>query len=204
MLYYPLTIHDTFHFENLWTFWKIGIWLLYNVVLVSAVQWSESAIQFSSVQSLSCIWLFATPGTAARQASLPIINSWSLLKLMSVESVMPSNLSSSVIPFSSYVQSFPASGYFPMNQFFSSGSQNIGVSASALVLPMNIQDWFPLGLIGLISLQSYGVSRVFLRDLRRLERLEKILERILRISHKYMYVPSPLHLPSAPATPSAL
>ena len=55
---------------------------------------------------------------------------------------------SSVVPFSSHLQSFPASGSFPMSQFFASGSQSIGVSASASVLPMNIQDWFPLGLIG--------------------------------------------------------
>ena len=70
-------------------------------------------------------------------------------------------VSSSVIPFSSRLQSFPASGSFPMSQFFTSGSQSIGVSASASVLPMNIQDWFPLGLTGWISLQSKGLSRVF-------------------------------------------
>ena len=70
-------------------------------------------------------------------------------------------ISSSVIPFSSGLQSFPASGSFPMNQFFTSGDQWIGVSASASVLPMNIQGWFPLGLTGLISLLSKGLSRVF-------------------------------------------
>ena len=69
--------------------------------------------------------------------------------------------SSSVIPFSSCLQSFPASGSFQMSQFFPSGGQSIGVSASASVLPMNIQDWFPLGLTALISLQSKGLSRVF-------------------------------------------
>ena len=72
-------------------------------------------------------------------------------------------ISSSVIPFSSHLQSFPASGSFPMSWFFASGGQRIGVSSSASVLPMNIQDWFPLGLIGLISLQSKGLSRVFSR-----------------------------------------
>ena len=66
-----------------------------------------------------------------------------------------------VIPFSSHIQSFPVSGSFPMSQFFISGGQRIGVSASASVLPMNIQDWFPLGLTGWISLQSKGLSRVF-------------------------------------------
>ena len=70
-------------------------------------------------------------------------------------------ISSSVIPFSSHLQSFPASGSFQMSQFFTSGSQSIGVSASASVLPMNIQDWFPLGWTGWISLLSKGLSRVF-------------------------------------------
>ena len=70
-------------------------------------------------------------------------------------------ISSSVIPFSSHPQSFPASGSFPMCRFFTSGGQTIGVSASASVLPVNVQDWFPLGLTGLISLQSKGLSRVF-------------------------------------------
>ena len=68
-------------------------------------------------------------------------------------------ISSSIIPFSSCLQSFPATGSFPLSQF-SSGGQNIGVSASASVLPMNIQDWFPLGWTGWISLQSKGLSRV--------------------------------------------
>ena len=69
-------------------------------------------------------------------------------------------ISSPVVPFSSCLQSFPASGSFPMSQFFSPGGQSIGVSASASVLPMNTQDWFPLGWTGWISLQSKGLSRV--------------------------------------------
>ena len=69
-------------------------------------------------------------------------------------------ISSSVIPFSSHLQSFPTSGSFQMSQFFASGCQSIGVLASASVLPMNIQDWFLLGLTGWISLQSKGLSRV--------------------------------------------
>ena len=69
-------------------------------------------------------------------------------------------ISSSVIPFSSWLQSFPASGSFQMNQFFASDGQSIGVSASTSVLPMNIQDWFPLGWTCWISLQSKGLSRV--------------------------------------------
>ena len=70
-------------------------------------------------------------------------------------------ISSSVVPFSSCLQSFPGSGSFQMSQFFTSGGQSIGVSASASVLPMNIQDWFRLGWTGWISLQSKGLSRVF-------------------------------------------
>ena len=120
----------------------------------------KTSVQFSSVHSLSRVQLFATPWTAASQASLSVTNFWSLLKLMSIESKMPA-ISSSVIPFSSCPQSLPASGSFPVSQFFASGGQNIGVSASASVLPMNIQDWFPLGLTGWIFLQSKGLSRVF-------------------------------------------
>ena len=119
-----------------------------------------TSVQFSSVQSLSRVRVFATPWTAAHQASLSITNFRSLLKPMSTESVMPSK-ASSVIPFSSHLQSFPASGSFPMSQLFASGGQSIGVSASTSVLPMNTQDWSPLGWTGWISLQSKGLSRVF-------------------------------------------
>ena len=70
-------------------------------------------------------------------------------------------ISSSAVLFSSCLHSFPASGSLPMSQFFTSGGQSIGISASASVLPMSIQDWFPLRLTGLISLQSKGLSRVF-------------------------------------------
>ena len=101
-------------------------------------------LSLSSVQLLSRVRLFVTPWTAARQASLSITNSRSLLKLMSIESVMPSNISSSVVPFSC-PQSFPASGSFQMSQLFASGGQSIRVSASTSVLSMNTQDWSPLG-----------------------------------------------------------
>ena len=67
-------------------------------------------------------------------------------------------ISSSVVPFSSSLQSFPASGSFPLSQFFTSGGQSIGVSASTSVLPMNIQDWFPLGWTGWISLQYWDIQ----------------------------------------------
>ena len=117
---------------------------------------------FSSVQSLSHVWLLVTPWTAAHQASLFITNSQRLLKLVSIELVMPFNhliLCHSPLP--QPLQSFPVSGCFLVSQFFTWCGQSTGVSASASVLPMNIQDWFPLGWTGWISLQSKGLSRVF-------------------------------------------
>ena len=110
----------------------------------------------SSVQSLSRVWLFVTPWT--QQVSLSFTISQSLLKLMSIELVMPSNHLILCCPLLFCLQSFPALGSFLVSQFFASGGQSIGASASVLL--MNIQDWFPLGLTGLI-LQSKGLSRVF-------------------------------------------
>ena len=116
---------------------------------------------FSSVQSLSRVQLFGTPWITAHQASLSITNSWSPPKPISTESVMPSNhLILCLVPFSC-CPSFPESGSFPMSQFFASGGQRIGISASASVLPMNTQDWSSLGWTGWISLQPKGLSRVF-------------------------------------------
>ena len=100
------------------------------------------------------------PRTAACQAPLSFMISKSLLKLMPIELVMHPTISSSVASFSC-LQSFPASRSFQMSQFFTSGSQSIGVSASTSVLPMNTQDWSPLGWTGWISLQFRGLSRVF-------------------------------------------
>jgi len=114
-----------------------------------------------SVQSLSRVQLFAIPWTAARQASLSITNSQSLLKSCLSSRWRHPAISSSVVPFSSCLQSFPVSGSFLMSQFFTPGGQSMGASALASVLPMNIQDWFPLRLTGLISLQSKGLSRLF-------------------------------------------
>ena len=116
---------------------------------------------FSSVQSLSHVWLFVTPWITACQAFLSITNSRSPPKPMSIELVMLSNHLILCRPFSSCPQSFPASGSFQMSQLFAWGGQSIGVSASASVLPMNTQDWYPLGWTGWISLQSKGLSRVF-------------------------------------------
>ena len=108
---------------------------------------SPEAFKLVVVQLLSHVQLFATLWTVACQASLSFSISQSLLKLMSIELVMPSNhlvlcLSLFLLP-----SIFPASGSFPMSQLFASGGQSIGVSTSASVLPVTIQDWFPLGFI---------------------------------------------------------
>ena len=116
--------------------------------------------QSPGVQSLSRVWLFVTPWTAARQASLYITNSWSLPKPSPLSQWCHLTISSSIIPFSC-PQSFPTSGSFQMGQLFASGGQNTRVSASTRVLPKNTQDWSPLGWTDWISFQSTGLSRVF-------------------------------------------
>ena len=113
------------------------------------------------VKSLSHVWLFTTPWLTACQASLSIINSQSSLKLMSIESVMPSSHLILCRPLLLLPPIPPASGSFPMSQLFTWGSQSTGVSASASFLPKNTQDWSPLKWTGWISLQSKGLSRVF-------------------------------------------
>ena len=127
------------------------IWATWEALKSSSVQFSHSVMS-------NCLWSHGlwhtrppcplpTPGVYSNSCPL---SQW-----------CHPTISSSVIPFSSCLQSFPASGSFPVSQFFTSGGQRIGVSASASVLPMNIQGWFPLELTGLISLQSKGLSRVF-------------------------------------------
>ena len=117
-----------------------------------------SSVKFNSVVQL-CPTL-CDPWTTAQQASLSITNCWSIPKPMSIESVMPSYHLILCRPFSSCPQSFPASGSFQMSQLLVSGGQSIGVSASASVLPMNM-DWSPLGWTHWVSLKSKGLSRVF-------------------------------------------
>ena len=106
------------------------------------------------VQSLSHVWLFVIPLTAACQASLSFTISQSLLKLMSLNRWCHPTISSTVIPFSACLWSFPSPGSFPMSWLSASGDPSIEASVSASVLPMNFQGWFLLGLTGLISLQS--------------------------------------------------
>ena len=118
-------------------------------------------MKFVVVQSLSCVRLFANPWTVAYQASLSFTISWSLLKFLSIEWVMLSNHLILCHSLSYCLQSFPEWGSFPMSCLFPLSGQSIGTSASTLVLPMNIQGWFPLGLTDLISLLSKGLSRVF-------------------------------------------
>ena len=129
---------------------------------IQFTKWSPSfrSVQFSSVtQSCPTLWdpmNRSTPGLPIRHQLLEATQThvhW-------VGDHHPT-ISSSVIPFSSYLQSFPASGSFQMSQHFTSGGQSIGVSASTSILPMNIQDWSPLGWTGWISLQSKRLSRVF-------------------------------------------
>ena len=122
-----------------------------ELINISSVQFSRSvmsnSLQPHGLQHARLSCPLPTPGAYSNSCLLPW---WCHPTILS-----------SVIPFSSCPQSFPASGSFPVSQFFTSGSRSFGVSASALVLPMNIQDWFPLGWTGLISLQSKGPSRVF-------------------------------------------
>ena len=115
----------------------------------------------SSVQLLSRVWLFTTAWTAAHRPPCPLPTPGVYPNSCPLNQWCHPTISSSVIPFSSPLQSLPASGSFQISQCFTSGGQSIGVSASASVLPMNIQDWFPLGCTGWISLQSKGLSRVF-------------------------------------------
>ena len=133
--------------------WDLIMWVKVHTVM--------SPLSFSSVQLLSHVRLFVTPWTAVSQASLSITNSRSSPKPMSIESVKPSNHLILCCPLLLLPSIFPASGSFPMSQLFASGGQSIGVSASASFLPMNTQDWSPLGWTGWISLQSSQLSRVF-------------------------------------------
>ena len=120
---------------------------------------------FSSVQLLSHVQLFVSPWMAARKASLSITNSWSLHIFMFIELVMPSNHLILCYLLLLLPSIFPNIRVFQMSQLFASCGRSIGVSASALVLPVNIQDWFPLGWTGYISLQSKGHSRFFPKPL---------------------------------------
>ena len=154
MIYSSLFIQ--FSRQEYWLNWtdessKHMIWLPYASNFNCSVQFS----------SLSHVQLFAIPWTAAHQASLSITTSRSLLKLMSIELVTPSNHLILCYPLLLLPTVFPSIRVFSNESAFASADQSIEVSASTSVLPMNIQDWFPLGLAGWISLLVKGHSRVF-------------------------------------------
>ena len=138
------------------------VWSIYSTDIYSDIDRHVLlAILFSSVQSLSHVRLFATPWTADIRPPCPSSTPGVYSNSCPLSQWCDPAISFSVVPFSSSLQSFLESGSFQMSKFFTSGGQNIGVSASASVLPMNIQDWSPLGWTGWISLLSKGLSRVF-------------------------------------------
>ena len=153
--------------------WKINlaIWVHYTNNLLCMFKMTVI------VQSLGTVWLFKTPWTVAHQVPLSSTVSQSLLKFMSIESVMLSTISSTAGPFIFHLQSFPESEFIPMSQLFTSGGQSIGALASASMLPL-ISGWFPLGLTDLISIQSKRVSRVFSRSY-----FERIISSVLSLSY---------------------
>ena len=113
------------------------------------------------VQLLSCVRLFVTHGLQHTRPPCPPPTPRAWTDSYPLSQWCHTLISSSVVSFSSCLQSFPASGSFPISRLFTAGSQSIDVSASASVLPMNIQGWFPLGWTSLMSLQSRGLSKVF-------------------------------------------
>ena len=144
--------------NHVWRQWWKGNKTMYREYSYSSVIQSCLTLCMSDSHALvnhTRVW------TTAHQASLSIANSQSLPKLISIESVMPSNHFILCCPLLFLHLSFSGSGSFQMSQLFASGGQSIGVSASTSVLPMNIQDWSPLGWTGRISLQSKGLSSVF-------------------------------------------
>ena len=122
---------------------------------------SQGCAAIIAVQSLSHVWLCKPQGLQHTRLPCPSPSPGACPNSSPWNQWCHPTISSFVMPFSSRLQSFPTSGSLPVSQLFASGGQSIGASASASVLPMNIQGWFPLGLTGLISLQSEGLSRVF-------------------------------------------
>ena len=134
--------------------------MIFDVTTVTLWRLSQSVQSVSSVAHL-CLTLCSPHGLQHARLASPSPTPGACSNLCPLSRWCHPTISSSVVPFSSCLQSFPALGFFPRSQFFTSGGQTIGVSALASVLPMNIQDWFPLGLTCLISLQSKGLSRIF-------------------------------------------
>ena len=150
----PLIQNIDTHIHILYTYAYNFIFFIYMYIYIPLYTC------ISSVQLLSRVHLFATPQTTARQASLSVANSRNLLKLMSITSVMPSNHLFLCRPLLVPPSIFPSIRVFSNESILHISGVGVGVSASASGLPMNIQDWFPLGLTGWISLQSKRLSRV--------------------------------------------
>ena len=132
---------------------------MFTHIILNAILWNY--VPFSSAQLLSRVQLFTTHGLQHIRLPCPSPTPRACSNSCPLSQWYHPTISSSGIPFSSCLQSFPASGSLPMRGLFASGGQSIGASASVSVLPMNIQCWFPLGLTGLISSRSKGLSRVF-------------------------------------------
>ena len=154
---------------------RIEQFLKEQKIINSVLQLSRSVISDS-----------VTPWTAAHQASLSINNSGVHSNSCPSSQWWHATISSSIIPFSSCLQSFPASGSFPMSQFFTSGGQNIGVSASASVLSINTQDWSPLGWTAWISLQSRGFLSLLQHHSSKASILQHPAFFMVQFSHPYM------------------
>ena len=146
---------------------------------------SLSSVQFSRCVPSDSLW---THGLRQTRLPLSITSSQSLFRLMSIKYRLDCHptISSSAIPFSFCLQSFPTSGSFPRSQFSTSSSQSIGASALALVLPMNIQDWFPLILTGLMSLRSKGLSSLLQHHSSKASILQHSAFVMVQLSYPYM------------------
>ena len=150
-------------FHRLYTPWVAKSWTwLSDFHFTFTYTWKKLQDQaISSVQSLSCVRLFATPWITARKASLSITNSWSSPKLMSIKLLMPSSHLILCCPLLLLPSIFPSLRVLSSESLLYIRWPSIGASASASVLPMNIQNWFPLRLTGLISLLFKGLSKDF-------------------------------------------
>ena len=153
LFYLCFCLNDTYSIHV--QYWFMNTEFMANSAITHA--WTKLLLLFT----LSRVQLFVTPWIQHARLPCPSLSPSVCSNSCPLSWWCHPIISSSVVPFSSYLQSFPASGSFPVSQFFPSGGQSIRASASAAVLPMNIQGWFPLGLTGLISLLSKGLSRVF-------------------------------------------
>ena len=142
----------------------------------------------NSCCSLICVWLFATPWTAAFQASLSFTVSLSLLELLSIEVVMPPNHIILCCPLFLLLSVFPASGSFPVNQHFTLKGQSIRASGSASVLPMKIQGWFPLGLTRFDLLSVLGTLKSLLQHYSSKSSILQHTVSMFQLSHPHMII----------------